>query len=96
MTIKARRSGKTASYWDDAAAPYDEKLTSYPTPDEISFWFSMPSKGGGVTNVGLYVTSESFEDVAKAMIVTNREATIRAFAAAILAEPEAETEDDSE
>jgi hypothetical protein len=44
----------------------------------------MPSKGGGVTEVKLEVTSESFDAVVKAMIAADRDAAIRAFGAALL------------
>ena len=71
MTIKAYRSGATAPSWDDSSAPFNEKLTPYPGRDLIAFDLDMPSKGGGITEVQLTVTSESFEDVAKAMITTN-------------------------
>ena len=39
----------------------------------------MPSKGGGVTEVQLQVTSESFAAVAKAMNDANQNAAVRAF-----------------
>ena len=40
---------------------------------------SMPSKGGGVTEVKLQVTSESFEALAKSMLDANYNAAVRAF-----------------
>jgi hypothetical protein len=80
MTIKAFRSGETSPKW--SFDPYDEKLTH--KDDQILFTFSMPSKGGGVTEVQLEVTSESFDAVAKAMIAADMDAAIRAFGAALL------------
>jgi hypothetical protein len=79
VTIKAFRSGETAPRWSDD--PCKEKLTH--KTDQILFNFSMPSKGGGVTEVKLEVTSESFEDVAKAMNDANRNATVRALVRAV-------------
>ena len=75
MTIKAYRSGETATYW--SADPYYEKLTHQ--DNQITFEFSMPSKGGGGTEVQVRITSESFEAVAKAMNDANEEVAARAF-----------------
>ena len=100
MTIRARRApseGPVPGWFveDHDTRPSGVRRTPYPRADVISFNFSVPV-GRGASSILLEVTSGSFEDVAKAMIAVNREATIRAFAAAILAEPEAKTEDDSE
>jgi hypothetical protein len=81
MAIKAFRSGETARHWSDD--PFNEELI--PEIDGISFRFKMPSKGGGVTDVKLSVTSENFDATAKAMIAGSRDAAIRAFCAALLA-----------
>jgi hypothetical protein len=81
MTINAFRSGETARYW--SSDPYDRKLVQ--EADGIAFYLKMPSKGGGVTDVKLSVTSESFDTVAKAMIAVDRDVAIRAFGAALLA-----------
>ena len=62
MTIKAYRSGETAPHWTDDC--YKETLTH--GTDKILFTLSMPSKGGGVTEVQLRVTSESFEALVRA------------------------------
>jgi hypothetical protein len=75
MTIKAYRSGKTAPHWTDDC--YKEKLTH--GTDKIIFTLSMPSKGGGVTEVKLQVTSESFEALAESMLDANYNAAVRAF-----------------
>ena len=70
MTIKAYRAGETVSHWSND--PYCEKLSQI--TDQILFDFSMPSKGGGVTEVQLRVTGESFDAVAKAMFDANMDA----------------------
>jgi hypothetical protein len=75
MTITAVRSGKTAPYWTKDC--YNEKLTN--VADQILFAVSMPSKGGGVTEVQLQVTSESFAAVAESMLIANMDAAARAF-----------------
>ena len=62
MTITAYRSGETAPHWTDDC--YKETLTH--GTDQILFTLSMPSKGGGVTEVQLRVTSESFEALVRA------------------------------
>ena len=77
MTIKAVRSGITARYWTKDC--YNEKLTN--VADQILFTVSMPSKGGGVTQVQLQVTSESFEALAQSMVDANLGAAVRAFVA---------------
>jgi hypothetical protein len=41
----------------------------------------MPSKGGGVTEVQLQVTKESFEPVARAMVEASDDAAVVAFVA---------------
>ncbi len=87
MTIKAYRSGETAAYW--SADPYEETLNAGRPPLRnvegiIFFKFKMPSKGGGVTDVLLEVSSESFETVAKTMMEANEDVAIRAFGAALL------------
>jgi hypothetical protein len=74
MTIKAYRRGETVSPWTGC---YKEKLT--PTTDHILFNFSMPSKGGGVTEVQLQVTSESFAAVAQSMSDANQNPAVRAL-----------------
>jgi hypothetical protein len=79
VTIKAFRRGETAHRWTDDCR--NEKLTH--EADQIFFTLSMPSKGGGFTEVYLRVTSESFEDVAKAMNDTNQNAAIRALVRAV-------------
>jgi hypothetical protein len=43
----------------------------------------MPSKGGGVTEVSLRVSPDSFEDVAKAMLAADEDEAIRAFGTAL-------------
>lgn len=63
MTIKAYRGGKTASSWTDDC--YNEKL--FGGTKTIYFTLSMPSKGGGVTDVKLEIASESFELLAQSM-----------------------------
>lgn len=78
MTIKAYRSGKTARHWTCDCR--DEKLTH--GTDKILFDLSMPSKGGGVTDVQLQVTSESFERLAELMAQGNADAASRAFVSA--------------
>jgi hypothetical protein len=76
MTIKAYRSGETARHWTGDC--YKEELT--PGTDKILFTLSMPSKGGGVTEVRLEVTSESFQDLTWAMSNANHDAATLAFA----------------
>jgi hypothetical protein len=75
MTIKARRAGQTSRYWSGDV--YDETLTS--ATDEISFKLKMPSKGGGITEVQLQVSKESFESVARAMVKANDGVAALAF-----------------
>jgi hypothetical protein len=78
MTIKARRSGETARHWTEDC--YKEMLM-YGT-DKIFFTLSMPSKGGGVTEVQLLVTTESFGAIARSMLNANYNAAARAFVSA--------------
>jgi hypothetical protein len=78
MTIKAYRSGETARHWTNDC--HKEKLTH--GTDKVVFTLSMPSKGGGVTEVQLQVTSESFESLAQSMRDANENAATRAFASA--------------
>jgi hypothetical protein len=59
MSIKAFRSGETSPTWSD----YEKIVTRY---SRLDFEFSMPSKGGGVTEVSLRISPDNFEDVAKA------------------------------
>jgi hypothetical protein len=75
MTIKAYRAGETARHWTKDV--YDEKLTS--AANRVIFRLKMPSKGGGVTEVQLEVSDESFESISKAMVEANVEAAARAF-----------------
>ena len=79
MTIKAFRAGETARTWSDD--PNDETLSC--EIDYISVRFSMPSKGGGVTEVDVRITPDSFGDFAKAMVTVESAAAIRAFGAAL-------------
>jgi hypothetical protein len=88
VAIKAYRSGETAAYW--SADPYEETLNAgRPALQNVErpiifFKFKMASEGGGVTDVLLEVSSESFESVAKTIVETNEDAAIRAFGAALL------------
>jgi hypothetical protein len=75
MTINAVRAGDAARYW--SSDPYDEELSQ--GEDQIAFSCKMPSKGGGTTEVKISVTSDSFEEVAKAMFGTNEDAAVLAF-----------------
>jgi hypothetical protein len=79
MSFKAFRSGETSPKWSDD--PYDEKIVT--RHKRLDFEFSMPSKGGGVTEVSLRVSPDSFEDVAKAMLTAGEDEAIRAFGAAL-------------
>jgi len=45
--------------------------------------FEMPSKGGGVTEVSVRVSPESFEDAAKLMLLADDDAAIHAFGVAL-------------
>jgi len=79
MSIKAVRSGETSRTW--SYDPYSEKIVT--RHNRLDFEFSMPSKGGGVTEVSLQVSPDSFEDVAKAMLTADEDAAIRAFGTAL-------------
>ncbi|MET3891068.1 hypothetical protein ABIE41_002144 [Bosea sp. OAE506] len=89
MTITAKRSGLTALTWStdpsrvglSAPGPFEDH------PGHIRLDFSMPSKGGGITQVRLEITGESFERLAIAMIKVDREAALRAFGSALLQQP---------
>ena len=75
MTIKAFRKGEKSSRWSND--PDREQLTH--TNNQVLLNFSMPSKGGGFTEVQLQVTSESFEALVQSMIDANQNAAVRAL-----------------
>ena len=81
MSIKAHRSGETSPHWSHD--PYGEKIVT--RFDRLDFEFSMPSKGGGVTEVSLRIAPESFAEVARAMLTADEDAAIRAFGEALAA-----------
>jgi hypothetical protein len=81
MSVKAFRSGETSPNWSED--PYGEKVVT--RHKRLDFEFSMPSKGGGVTEVSLRVSPDSFEDVAKAMLTASEDEAISAFGAALQA-----------
>jgi hypothetical protein len=82
MSIKAYRAGLTATDW--SSDPYDERLIAPQQSNCFKFHLKMPSKGGGVTEVELRISSESFTSVAEAMMAVNEDAAIRAFGAALV------------
>ncbi|MBV1708142.1 MAG: hypothetical protein KGQ37_13165 [Hyphomicrobiales bacterium] len=81
MTVKAFRSGETSPYW--SKDPYKEAMSVH--DDELRMSFSMPSKGGGVTEVALQIADDSFEELAALMLKASPHAAIRAFGAALAA-----------
>ena len=79
MTIKAFRSGETSPYW--SSDPYDESISV--ENDEVKISFSMPSKGGGVTQSAFLIAQDSFNELAAIMLQANPDSAIRAFGAAL-------------
>ena len=79
MSVKAFRSGETSPYW--SSNPYKETIAVQ--SDEIKLTLSMPSKGGGVTEVAIMVDADSFNELATVMMKADANAAIRAFGAAL-------------
>jgi hypothetical protein len=85
MGIKAFRRGLTAHYWSSDPSNVVLKSSSSRkgwallAPQNISFSFVMPSKGGGDTQVRLEITPDSFLNVMKEMLAADEGATRRAM-----------------
>jgi hypothetical protein len=96
MTIDAYRRPATSDTWSNENTGFDEKGNLPPNisnvefcgpyhlnKQELSFKFSIASKGGGYTDLLVTVSPDSFEEVMDAMFEVNAEATRAAFAAAL-------------
>ena len=79
VTIKAYRSGETSPYW--SSDPYKEAVSAH--SGEIQLSLSMPSKGGGVTEVAVMIDHDSFDELAAVMMKADADAAIRAFGLAL-------------
>jgi hypothetical protein len=78
MPIKAYRCGESNNNWSDD--PYHEKLSNDSV--NVCLDFKLPSKGGGVTKVGILIQPDSFVELATTMTEVNTSAACQAFAAA--------------
>jgi hypothetical protein len=68
------RGGVTAKYWYGAI-----NYVSISSASELRFRFTMPSKGGGDTNVEMQVGPEDFPTILEAMMLVDRQAAMEAM-----------------
>ncbi|MFB4375974.1 hypothetical protein RAC92_20635 [Agrobacterium sp. CR_3] len=83
-----RRGGATATTWTRErgstvkVVPFSEGYTDY--KKGIIITTSIPSKGGGVTEVEIISSSEVFGSIVEAMMRADQKSTTEAFARAVL------------
>lgn len=81
MAIRVRRSGVTSRYWQPGF--HDAKLKVLLEEQIVTTNFHMNSKGGGQTQVEVQMDCDSFDEMARAMMLANPLKAITAFGNAL-------------
>jgi hypothetical protein len=81
MVIEVKRGGVTSPRWSGDGA--NVRVLPSREAERLSIRFDMPSKGGGYTDVAVRILPDSFEEIAKGMVVSDPIAAVRAFGKAL-------------